>query len=250
MKKFSLIAILCLIAQLALAQISDIQVRFGADAWSMNYVASTSQINCGLCPQLIKENPEINNILDGLQDSIIQDNYVHGGVMLNMSASIIWPALRAELQAASSMRRLNVGQQVSTYVNRNISAILGIAPMKSNPRAGKYLLGRGPRPMILDMSDIGIYTQFSYDGGFEEFVRSTQNIAAIVRWQPTIWLNRLQRVGLSLRAGGRMWLLGNRSPQGPFIDSSGLPKKVKPSPGYFLGISFIARPFDERRRGR
>ena len=225
------------------AQITDLQVRVGADTWKLSYVASSSQINCGLCPQIIGSIPGAENIISGLQDSVSQYNYGRSGVNLALSASIFHPAIRAEVQLSPSMRKLNTHtDQVSRYANRNISAFVGINPMQFDGFMGRYYLGRSQQ-LYLDMSDAGIYAQFSFDGGFEEYARSVTNVALLARWQPTLWLSDERRLGFSLRAGARMWMLGNSSRTGPFMGSNGLPKKVKPDPDWFLGIAVKVRPF-------
>ena len=93
------------------------------------------------------------------------------------------------------------------------------------------------------MSDGGVYVQASYDTGFEEFVRSTNNLAVLARWQPTVWLSDEQKVGIALKTGARMWLLGNGKPEGPFVNANGIPKKVKPGMDWFVGIGLKVAPF-------
>ena len=225
------------------AQVSNIEIRVGGDLWRLSYTASSSQINCGLCPQIIGKEPGTELIISDLQDSVTNMSYTRSGLSLGLSASILSPAIRVEVQISPSMRKLNTEKdRVGRYVNRNISALIGINPMQLSEYGGKYYLGTS-QDLFLDLSDMGVYAQFSYDGGFEEFVRSTNNVAILARLQPTLWLNDQKQFGVSLRAGGRAWLLGNSQAEGPFIGANGLPKKVKPKMDWFLGIAVKISPF-------
>lgn len=226
------------------AQISNIELRINGDISRVSYVASSSQINCGLCPQIINREPNTLPIISELQDSVNQTQYSRSSASFSIGASILIPALKAEIQIGPSMRKLNVDKdQTGRYVNRNLSAFIGINPMQFSEFTGRYYLGTS-QSLFLDFSDLGVYAQFSYDGGFEEFVRSTNNVALLARWQPTLWLNDQRQAGISLRAAGRMWLMGNSSAEGPFIGATGLPKKVKPNMDWFFGVSIRIAPFN------
>ncbi|MEL6252481.1 MAG: hypothetical protein AAFR87_10770 [Bacteroidota bacterium] len=235
-----------LIATLALslsAQINDIEVRIGGDLWRVAYTNSVSQINCGLCPQLIGEIPDAQNIIFGLQDSVSSTAYVKGGANFSIGASFIIPALHGELQIGPSMRQLSKqADRIGRYANRNISLFVGLNPMEFSEFAGKYYLGENQQ-LFLDFSDLGVYAQFSYDGGFEEFVRSTNNLAVLVRAQPTLWLNSDRKVGVYIRGGARTWLMGNTNANGPFLAPNGLPKKVRPKGDWFVGMGIKIRAF-------
>ncbi|RMG29374.1 MAG: hypothetical protein D6730_04005 [Bacteroidetes bacterium] len=225
------------------AQVSGIEIRLGGDLWKTGYTASSSQINCGLCPRLANQSPETLELIRELQDSVVSEHYTRTGSTVAIAASLISPAFRVEVQVGPSMRKLNQdAEQIGRYVNRNISAFVGLNPMQLTEYAGRYYLGAA-QSFYLDLSDGGVYAQFSYDGGFEEFVRSTNNVAILARWQPTIWLSDEKQFGLALRGGLRYWLLGNGNARGPFTDANGLPKKVKPAPDWFLGFAIKIAPF-------
>lgn len=225
------------------AQISDIEVRLGGDVWRVAYTTSTSQINCGLCPHIIGQIPDADQIIFGLQDSVTSQAYIKGGVNLSIGASILIPALHAELQVGPSMRALSKqSDRIGRYANRNISLLVGINPMEFQKYAGKYYVGHLQK-LFLDFSDLGLYAQLSYDGGFEEFVRSTNNVALLLRAQPTLWLSKKQQVGFYVRAGLRTWLIGNANPEGPFLAPNGIPKKVRPNMDGFLGLGVKLRAF-------
>ncbi len=225
------------------AQISGMQIRAGWDMWKLGYTASSLQINCGLCPYIIEQEPGAELAIAQLRDSIRTEKYLHGGFNLAISASFLSPALRGELQISPSMRRLDTeSERVNRYANRNMSLLMGFNPLQLSEYAGRFYLGSKQR-FYLDVSDAGAYVQFSYDGGFEEYVRSTSNVAVLARFQPTVWFSDQQRLGFSLRSGMRMWLLGNGNPEGPFLNSSGIPRRVKPDPDWFLGFSLIFAPF-------
>ena len=215
MKRIIFLLSLAFLALTLPAQITDIQVRLGGDAWKLSYTASSAQINCGLCPQIIGSLPGAEGIIHGLQDSVSQYRYNRTGINLAISASLFHPAIRAELQLSPSMRKLNTdADQISRYANRNVSAFIGVNPMQFDDFMGRYYLGRSQQ-LFLDLSDVGVYAQFSFDGGFEEYARSVSNVALLARWQPTVWLTDERKVGISLRTGGRLWLLGNRNPEWP-----------------------------------
>lgn len=241
-KLYTLLFLVVVILPLS-AQVNDIRIRAGYDMWKLGYTASSLQINCGLCPYIIEQEPGTESAIAQLRDSISTARYMHGGINLAVSASFISPALRGELQISPSMRKLDTESGgINRYANRNLSLIVGFNPMQLDNFSGKYYLGSSQR-LYLDMSDVGAYVQFSFDGGFEEYVRSTNNMAVMARFQPTVWLSDQQQFGISLRAGARMWLLGNRKAEGPFLNSSGIPKRVKPDPDWFLGFSIIVAPF-------
>ena len=225
------------------AQISDLTVRVGADIWKVGYTASSLQINCGLCPRIIEQAPEYQGIISELQDSVAIVGYTRKGAVISVSANLFSPAIVGEIQLSPSMRNLGAeGEPSGRYVNRNVSAIIGFNPMVLTEYLGRYYLGDA-QTFFLDFTDAGIYAQFSYDGGFEEFVRSTNNIAVMARFQPTIWDSDQKRFGVSIRTGARMWLLGNKKADGPFISPNGLPRKVKPHSDWFIGIALKARIF-------
>lgn len=238
MKRFLLLLSTLALTLVLPAQVTNLEFRLSGDMWKLGYHASSVQINCGLCPQLIQDNPEIETAMGALGDSITSVSYRNLGPTFSVGASIIWPALRAELQVAPSMRKADeeTGRIAGRYANRNISALLGLNPMAFDRYAGKFYLGR-TQQWFLDLSDGGVFAQFSYDSGFEEYVGSINNIAMLVRWQPTIWTSDKQRLGFSLRGGARAWLLGNSNYQGPFLTENGFPRKVKPSPDWFLGFA-------------
>lgn len=224
------------------AQVTNIEVRVSGDLWKLSYTAASSQINCGLCPKIIAQEPLAQGVIDELQDSVIHTRYVRPGVRIAVGASLFSPAFRLEMQVGPSMRKLNdQGEDAGRYVNRNISAFVGVNPLQLSEFAGKFYLGSAQR-LFLDMSDMGFYMQFSYDGGFEEYVRSTNNMAMLVRAQPTLWLSDDRQLGISLRGGLRMWLLGNGSEDGPFSDSNGLPKKIRPNTDWFIGLAIKFSP--------
>lgn len=241
-KLFTLLFLVVVILPLS-AQVNDIRIRAGYDMWKLGYTASSLQINCGLCPYIIEQEPGTESAIAQLRDSISTSRYMHGGINLAVSASFISPALRGELQITPSMRKLDTESGgINRYANRNMSLIVGFNPMQLDNFSGKYYLGSSQR-FYLDMSDVGAYVQFSFDGGFEEYVRSTSNVAVMARFQPTVWLSDQQQFGISLRTGARMWLMGNRKADGPFLNSSGIPKRVKPDPDWFLGFAIIVAPF-------
>lgn len=244
MKKLLLLVAIAALTLHASAQISDVQFRIGADYWKLNYTASPTQVNCGLCPQLIQQQPGTKDVIDGLQDSLMTENYFKGGLNIAISAAILTPALRGEVQIGPSMRKLTPeGDEVgSRYANQNVSVFFGFNPMQLDEFAGKFYLG-SEQKTFLDLSDAGVYVQASYDTGFEEYVRSTNNLAVLARWQPTVWLSDEQRVGVALKAGARMWLLGNGKAEGPFVNANGIPKKVKPASDWFIGIGLKVAPF-------
>ena len=62
------------------AQISGLEIRLGGDLWKLSYSASSSQINCGLCPQLIDQVPTAQSALDNLQESVMSYQYRHSGL--------------------------------------------------------------------------------------------------------------------------------------------------------------------------
>ena len=245
MKNYYILVLLLILSITTHAQVSNIEIRVGGDLWKLGYTVSSSQINCGLCPQIIGENPDIQSTIFNLQDSVTINRYRRSGLNLALSASIGIPALRGEIQIGPSMRRLNTeNDQIGRYANRNISLFFGVNPMQFSTYFGKYYIGTDPTTAyFLDLSDAGIFAQFSYDGGFEEYVRSTNNMALLARWQPTLWLNDQKRVGVALRGGARLWLLGNLNPEGPFIAPNGLPKKVRPEADWFAGIALKITPF-------
>jgi len=243
MKKSTFTLILLTLALSLSAQISDVEIKFGGDIWKVGYTASISQINCGLCPQLIGEIPDAENFIFGLQDSVISESYMKGGANFSIGASFIIPALHAELQVSPSMRKMSQeADRIGRYANRNISLFVGINPMEFKEFAGKYYVGQ-KQQLFLDFSDLGVYAQLSYDGGFEEYVRSTNNIALLVRAQPTLWLNSQRKLGIYLRGGARTWLIGNNNSSGPFLAPNGIPKKVRPKADYFMGIGLKIRAF-------
>lgn len=243
MKKSIFTLLLSTLALSLSAQINDIEIRLGGDLWKVGYTSSISQINCGLCPQLIGQIPDAENIIFGLQDSVRTENYYKGGANFSIGASLIIPALHAELQFAPSMRKLSKqADRIGRYADRNISLFVGINPMEFKEFAGKYFLGESQK-LFLDFSDMGIYAQLSYDGGFEEFVRSTNNIALLFRAQPTLWLNSDRKIGVYLRAGVRTWLIGNTNVDGPFLAPNGIPKKVRPKADGFVGLGIKVRAF-------
>lgn len=220
------------------AQVSNLEIRISGDMWKLGYYASSAQTNCGLCPQIVAQDPESADLIAGLQDSITSVSYRNFGPTISVGASIGWPALRAELQVGPSMRKIDeeTGRIGGFYANRNISAFVGLNPMAFDRYAGRFYLGR-TQQWFLDLSDGGIFAQFSVDNGFEEYVGSMNNIAMLVRWQPTIWTSDRKRLGFALRGGARTWLLGNSNPAGPFLTENGVPKKVKPGPDWFLGFA-------------
>lgn len=236
MKKITLLTTFVALLLNCTAQITDVRVRLGADYWKLGYVASSSQINCGLCPQIIEQEPSTLFAINNLKDSIITESYLNRGLVVAVSASVFSPAIRAEVQISPSMRKLTNSNDQGRYVNRNISGLIGVNPLQFSPFAGRFYLGQTQK-LFLDFSDGGVYAQFSYDGGFEEYVRSTNNIAMLVRWQPTLWLTDQKTMGVSLRGGARMWMLGNNHPEGPFHAAGGLPRKVKPNADWFLGLA-------------
>jgi hypothetical protein len=250
MKKFYLLFALAACCLHLPAQVNGIQIRAGWDMWKLGYTASSLQINCGLCPYIIEQQPGAELAIAQLRDSINVEKYMHGGLTLAIGASFLSPALRGELQISPSMRRLNTeSERVNRYANRNISLILGFNPLQLSEYAGRFYLGSNQR-FYLDVSDAGAYVQLSYDGGFEEFVRSTNNVAVMARFQPTVWLSDQQRFGVSIRSGMRMWMLGNGKADGPFLNSSGIPRRVKPDPDWFLGIALILAPFGATANSR
>ena len=89
-----------------------------------------AQINCGLCPQIVKENPGTVDVIEGLQDSMIIENYFKGGLNFAISAAIFTPALRGEVQISPSMRRLTSPEDEigSKYANQNVSVFLVSIP--------------------------------------------------------------------------------------------------------------------------
>ncbi|MEM6800935.1 MAG: hypothetical protein AAF696_05995 [Bacteroidota bacterium] len=243
MKKIIFTLLISTLALSLSAQVRDIEIRMGGDLWRVSYTHAVSQINCGLCPQIIGEIPDAQGILLGLQDSVMNTAYVKGGANFAISASFLMPALHGELQIGPSMRKLNDQEdRIGRYANRNISLFVGINPMEFSEFAGKYYLGQNQK-LYLDFSDLGAYAQFSYDGGFEEFVRSTNNIALLVRAQPTLWLSNERKVGVYIRGGARTWLMGNTNANGPFIAPNGLPKKVRPKADWFVGMGLKIRAF-------
>ncbi|MEM7657654.1 MAG: hypothetical protein AAF399_16100 [Bacteroidota bacterium] len=244
MKRTILLSAFLAVALTAFSQVNNLEIRLGADLWKVGYSASSAQINCGLCPQILERSPETMSVINGLQDSVITERYFRTGPSLSVGASIGWPALRAELQISPSMRRLgqdsvSAGQ---SYANRNISGFIGINPMAFDRYAGRFYLGY-TRRWFMDLTDGGIFLQLSYDNGFEEYVGSMNNMALMVRWQPTIWTSDKQRLGFALRGGARTWLLGNSKPEGPFVTPNGVAKKVKPYPDWFLGFAIKVVPF-------
>ncbi|MEZ4776525.1 MAG: hypothetical protein R3D00_25340 [Bacteroidia bacterium] len=236
MKNLSLLIVFAAIAFHATAQITDIQVRFGADIWKLGYTASSLQINCGLCPQLIEQQPNTVFAINSLKDSLISENYINRGAVIAVSGAIWSPAIRAEIQISPSMRKLDGENAQGRYVNRNFSTMIGINPLQFSKFAGRFYLGETQK-LFLDFSDGGVYAQFSYDGGFEEYVRSTNNIALMARWQPTLWTSDQKRFGIALRGGAKVWMLGNENPEGPFLTPTGLPKKVRPDTDWFMGAA-------------
>ncbi|MEL6671358.1 MAG: hypothetical protein AAFR61_04175 [Bacteroidota bacterium] len=243
MKKLSILSVIFWLSSSLFAQISNVDIRVGADVWKLSYTYSSAQVNCALCPQIIAAYPEAEGTILSMQDSVVSHAYTRGGLSVAVGASILWPGLRAELQITPSMRRLATDIASSgRYANRNISALIGVNPMQFYPYAGRFYLGDAQKA-FLDLSDLGIYAQFSYDAGFEEFVRSTTNIGVLGRWQPTVWTSDQQRVGISLRLGGRMWLMGNQDAEGPFVSPSGLPKKVRPNADWFMGLGLKVNVF-------
>ncbi|MEZ4827958.1 MAG: hypothetical protein R3C61_16995 [Bacteroidia bacterium] len=236
MKQITLLTAFVAMVLHAAAQITDVQIRLGADLWRLDYAASSLQINCGLCPQIIEQQPNTVFAINNLKDSIITEHYINRGAVIAVSGAIASPAIRAEIQISPSMRRLDGENAQGRYVNRNFTTMLGIQPLQFSQFAGRFYLGEAQK-LFLDFSDGGIYAMFSYDGGFEEYVRSTNNIALMARWQPTIWANDQKRFGVALRGGARMWMLGNDNPEGPFLTPTGLPRKVRPGTDWFLGAA-------------
>lgn len=243
MKKLSFFLVWAVCCLNLNAQVNDMQLRVGWDMWKLGYTASSLQINCGLCPYIIEQEPGAELAIAQLRDSMNVEKYMHGGFNLAISASFLSPALRGELQISPSMRRLDTeSERVNRYANRNLSLIVGFNPLQLSEYAGRFYLGSSQR-FYLDVSDAGAYVQISYDGGFEEFVRSTNNVAVMARFQPTVWLSDQQQFGISVRSGMRMWMLGNGKAEGPFLNSSGIPRRVKPDPDWFLGLALIISPF-------
>ena len=244
MKRFLLFLSTLVLASSVFAQVNNLEIRLGGDVWKVGYTASSAQINCGLCPQIIQRSPETTSVIAGLQDSITTESYYRTGLNLSIGASIGWPALRAELQISPSMRRPSLEETLSgqTYANRNISGFIGINPMAFDQYAGRYYLGY-TRRWYLDLTDGGVFMQLSYDNGFEEYVGSMNNLAVLVRWQPTIWTSDQKRFGFALRGGARTWLLGNSKPDGPFVTPNGVARKVKPEPDWFFGFAIKIVPF-------
>ena len=238
MKRFFLLLPALAFTLVLSAQVTNLEIRISGDMWKLGYHASSAQVNCGLCPQLVSQNPEIESQIGSLNDSVTSMSYRNLGPTIAVGASIGWPALRAEVQIGPSMRRVDSenGRIGGLYANRNISAFLGVNPMAFDRYAGKFYLGR-TQQWFLDLSDGGVFAQFSYDNGFEEYVGSVNNVAMLVRWQPTLWTSDRQRLGFSLRGGARAWLLGNSNHQGPFLTEAGFPRKVKPTPDWFMGFA-------------
>ncbi|MCB0844269.1 MAG: hypothetical protein KDE26_13530 [Bacteroidetes bacterium] len=237
MKNLYLTLVILTLTLTTFAQVTDLTIRAGADIWKVGFTASSLQVNCGLCPSIAAKSSEAQTIINELQDSVYVVGYTRTGISISIGASVFHPAVRAEIQISPSMRNLGAeGDNSGRYVNRNVSGFIGVNPLIFSEYAGRYYLGDA-QTFFLDFTDAGIYAQFSADGGFEEFVRSTNNLAVLARFQPTLWDSDQKRIGLSIRSGLRMWLLGNSKTDGPFLSANGLPKKVKPHTDWFLGLA-------------
>jgi hypothetical protein len=237
MKKLYLSLVILTLTLQSFAQVTDFRVRLGGDLWKVGYTASSLQVNCGLCPRIAETSIAAQALINELQDSVSVVGYTRTGISLAVGASIFHPAVRAEFQISPSMRNLGAeAGSAGRYVNRNVSMLVGLNPLIFSEYAGRYYLGDA-QTFFLDFTDAGIYAQFSYDGGFEEFVRSTNNMAIMARFQPTLWDSDQKRIGISIRSGYRMWLLGSNKMEGPFLSPNGLPKKVKPHNDWFLGLA-------------
>lgn len=244
MKRLITLSLISLWLLPMMAQVSDIRIELGGDLWRLGHTVSSTQINCGLCPQIVEEIPSAQQIISSLQDSILVERYTRKSLSFTVSAALFSPAFRTGLQVGPSMRSPEkAGPMIgSQYSNRNISMFLGLNPMQFSQFAGRYYLG-AKQKLFLDLSELGVFLQFSNDGGFEEYVRSTNNMAVMVRWQPTFWLNDQRRFGIALRGSAREWLLGNRNEAGPFNDARGLPRKVKPHWDWSFGAAILIAPF-------